>query len=107
ARRKGWIEEVDVEREEDGTIADALAHRVRVALRAENAQPLTRGDHESERPRIPEVGRAVQRTAHPGLQRRVRVKDALFDGAFERRAVEVALAEVLVPGVGVRVEQNE
>ena len=60
ARRKRGIEEVDIEREEDGAIADALAHGSCIAVGPERAQLFARDDGESERPRVVEVGRGIQ-----------------------------------------------
>src|SRR5438105_4404564 len=48
ARRERWIEEVDVEREEDGQVADLRPHDPCVALRAERAKFLARDDGEAE-----------------------------------------------------------
>jgi len=43
----------------------------------------------------------------PALNRRRRVEEAFFDGSLEGGAVEVLLAEVLLPRVCVRVELHE
>ena len=59
------------------------------------------------RARLGEVGGGVERAAHAGQQRALRAQQPLLDRAPERRAVEVALAVVLVPRVGVRVEQHQ
>ena len=63
-------------------------------------------DLEAPRARLVEVRGGVERAAHPGQQRPRRVDQALLQRALERRAVEVALALVLLPGVGVGVEQH-
>src|SRR5262245_56785931 len=61
SRSERGIEKVDVEREEDGPGADSLAHGLGVPLGSQRAQLLARDDDEAERPRVAEVGRAVQR----------------------------------------------
>src|SRR5207253_2773344 len=48
-----------------------------------------------------------ERAAHPRLDGAARVEQILLHRALERRAVEVALAEVLLPGVAVRVQLDE
>ena len=53
------------------------------------------------------VPRSVERAAHAGLHGGVRIDYSFLDGSLERRAVEVLLAEVLLPGVSVRVELHE
>ena len=50
---------------------------------------------------------AVERPADPDLDHPARIDEALFDRAAERRSVEVLRAEVLVPGVRMRVEVHE
>ena len=74
------------------------------------AQPLqlVPGDRvEPQLARRVDVRRAVERAAHAGLHRRVRVDQPLLDRALEHGAMEVAGAVVRLPDVGVRVEVDE
>ena len=56
---------------------------------------------------VVEVRALEERPAHARLHGRRRVDQPLLGGAPERRPVEVALVEVLVPGVAVGVELDE
>ncbi len=57
--------------------------------------------------RVVEVGALEERPSHPGLHRRRRVYQPFLGGPAERRPVEVALVEVLVPRVAVGIELDE
>ena len=108
AGRERRVDHVDVEAEERGRVADALAHAARV-LRGVHRAQLARPPRTSKpSARASERSDArVQRAAHAGQQRALRAQQPLLHRAPERRAVEVALAVVLVPRVGVRVEQHQ
>ena len=54
-----------------------------------------------------QVFRRVERASHPRLHRRGRVDHTFLGGSLEGRAVEVALFEVALPGVRVRIELDE
>ena len=54
-----------------------------------------------------EVLGAVERPADADLDHAARIDQPLLDRAPERRAVEELAAEVLVPGVGMRVEVHD
>ena len=75
--------------------------------RAERSEILALDHREPELAGLAQIGRGVDRSAHPGLNRRRHVEEAFFDGSLEGRAVEVLLAEVRLPRVGVRVELHE
>ena len=90
-----------------GSVAGALADEPPVVGRIERPERVARQDLEAPAAWLVEVGRRVERTAHPGQRRALRRDQALLQRAPERRAVEVALAVVLVPGVGMGVEQDE
>ena len=90
-----------------GRLADPLADEAREAARAERPELVAREDREAELARRLEVLGAVERAAQARLHRRRRLDQLLLDRPLERRAVEVALAEVLVPRVAVRVELDE
>src|SRR5581483_5473118 len=92
---------------EDGALADALADELAEALRAERAQLVARDHREAEAARGVEVGVGVERPAQARLDGGAGVEQPFLGGALERRAVEVALAEVRLPGVAVRVELDE
>ena len=62
---------------------------------------------EAERAAVVEVGALEERPAHARLHRRRRVDQPFLGGAAERRPVEVALVEVLVPRVSVGIELDE
>ena len=107
ARREGGVEHVDVERQERRPARQPLAHAPPVLLRRPAAQLVAGHDLEPPPARLVEVGRRVQRPAHAGQQRPLGRDQPLLERAPERRAVEVALAVVAVPGVGVGVEQDD
>ena len=99
---------VDVERQERGPVADPRAHPLaRTAPASTSAarrtatisKPHSRGSSRSDA--------AYSEPRMPGQQRARRVDQALLERPLERRAVEVALAVVLLPGVGVGVEQHD
>ena len=83
--------------------ADAVA----VLVGRHRHQVRSGDDLEPELARDVEVLGPVQRAAHAREQRARRVDEPLLDRAAERGPVEVALAVVLIPGVGVGVEQHE
>src|SRR5204863_217178 len=84
---------------------DPPPHLAPVAFRAQLAQLLARDDGEPEAARVLEVGLAEDRAAHSSLHGGGRIDQALLCGALERRSMEVALVEVLVPRVRVRVDR--
>ena len=89
-------------------VADPLAHAPRVLAPASSVRSSSQVTISKPQPRGSSRSEArVQRPAHAGQQRALRVDQALLERALERRAVEVALAVVLLPGVGVGVEQHE
>src|SRR5262249_35023283 len=96
-RRERGVEEVDVEGEEGGPIADALVNCPRVRGGTEGAKLLARHDREPERPRVVEIGGGVERPAHPRLQRCGRPGPAVVPGAPGRAALAGRLAQVTAP----------
>jgi hypothetical protein len=101
------IQHVDVERQVRGSAAQSRAHSLAV-LRRRHRHELVAGDHlKAHFARLAHVGRAIERTPHAGEGGARGIEQPLLHGAPERGPVEVALAVVLIPGVGVRVEQNE
>ena len=106
ARRERRVDHVDVERQERRPVSEPPADTVAVVARADRAQLVALDQLEAHLARVAEVALRVQRPAHAREQRSLRRDHALLDRAPERRAVEVLLAVVLVPGVRVRVEQN-
>ena len=91
-----------------GAVADARAHTPRVVRRSTFALQLLPCDHlEAQLARRGEVVCRIERAAHARQQRALRREQSLLHRAPERGAVEVALAVVVVPGVGVRIEQHQ
>ena len=71
------------------------------------AQLVAGDDVEAHRARLVEVLALYSPPRMPGEDRPVGVDQALFERAAERGAVEVALAVVVLPRVGVGVEQDD
>ena len=107
ARRERGVEHVDVEGEEERSIADPLPHARRVLLGTECDELVARDDLEAEVGRHGDVLGAIERAAHAGEERASRIDQALFHRSAEGGPVVVALADVHVPHVRVRVEQDE
>src|SRR5437764_3767066 len=101
------VEDVDVEGEEDGPTADAFADETRGAAGPVVPKLVAREDDEAELARGLEVVGAVDRAAQACLDGRLRLDQPLLVRPPEGRAVEEALAEVLVPRVAVGVELDE
>src|SRR5213594_2524672 len=105
-RRVRRVDGVDVERAVDGTAAQP-----RQPLgRPRRAVLLDRLDAEHLQAALVverEVLGPVERSTDPDLDHAAAVHRALLDRAAERRAVEELAAEVLVPGVGMRVEVHD
>jgi hypothetical protein len=101
------VEHVDVERQVRRAIADASTHPAPVLLPRPGAQLVAGDDLEAPVAWLVEVGRGVQRAAHAGQERAPGIDQPLLERAPERRPVEVALAVVGVPRVGMRVEQDD
>src|ERR1700682_1288982 len=101
ARGKAWVDEIDVEREEDRAASDALVnlrqHRVDAALQ----QLLGGNELQPQRPRAAAGLGTVERAADPQLHRPPRIDQAFLDRALAPGAMGVTLAPVVVPGVGV------
>src|SRR5918992_5387549 len=57
--------------------------------------------------RVIPIAPVVDRTPHPDLDGARGIEETLFDSPPERRAVGVALPEIRVPGVGMRIELHE
>src|SRR5207247_2944161 len=101
------IEEVDIEREEHGPLPHFAPDEVRVAFRRERSQLLALDHGETELARGSKIGGSVYGSAHAGHDRSGCGEQALLDGSLEGRAMEVLLAEVRLPRVGVRVELHQ
>ena len=106
--RERRVDHVDVERQERRPVAHARAHprrrtRAGVQVRSSSqdtiSKPHARGSSRSDA--------AYSDPRMPASSERVGVDQALLQRALERRAVEVALAVVLLPRVGVGVEQDD
>src|SRR5207248_11390380 len=104
---KGRVEEVDVEGDEDRPAPGLRPDDLRVPPGTEPTQVLARDQREAEVARHVEILRCIDRPADPGLYGGSRVDESLLGGALERGAVEVLLAEVRVPGVGVCIQLHE
>ena len=107
SRRDRRVHDVDVERQEGGPVADAVAHSGRIGIRAQRAKLLALDDLEPPAARLVEIGGRIEAPPHAREQAPVRVDHPLFQRSPERRAVEVALSVVRVPGVRVGVEEND
>src|SRR5207247_10005401 len=95
------VEDVDVERDEDGAPADAFADQAGEAAWPERPQLVARENGEAELARRLDVLGAVERAAQSRLHRCRGVDQTLLLRPLERRAVEVALAALPVPRVAV------
>src|SRR5439155_5083575 len=84
-----------------------LRHETGVSLATELTKLLGRNNGEAKLLGVTDVSRAVVRAADPSLHRAARVEETFLDSPFEGASVEVLLAEVLVPGIGVRVQLEE
>ncbi len=106
AGREGRIEHVDIDAEIDRRVAhhfdDAFDHGGGTGL----MDTLRRQHHHATR-RGPIVNLPRHRRADPDLDHAVRIDQAFLDGVIEHRTVAVGLAEIVGPGVDVRIEVNE
>ena len=107
--RVGRIDDVDVEADERRPVADPLADRCgdRRPGRARKTSSVVRYSSPSSVRRPVQSPRVVERAAQPDLDRVADVDEALLDRPPHPRPVVVLLAEVAVPGVGVRVEVDD
>ena len=105
--RERRVDRVDVERQEQRSVPRSLAHEPPVVGRGQRAQRVAGEDLEAPAARLGEVGGSIERPAHAGERRALGRQQPLLERAPERRPVEVALAVVLVPRVGVGVDQDE
>ena len=108
AWRERGVEKVDVEGEERPAARRPAPAPAPRTPRAPSARSSSLGT--TVKPSARASSRSVareQRPAHSRLDGGGRLDQPLLGRALERRAVEVALVEVLVPGVGVRVELDE
>ena len=101
------IEHVDVDRDVDRPVAEALAQLVDDLAHALVVDVGRRDDAESEPAVVLEVLLAVQRSTRADVGQRLGVEEALLDRPAERGAVGVLGAEVGVPGVQVGVEVHQ
>src|SRR5262245_60550407 len=106
-RGKGRVDEVDIEGQEAGGVAHALANARGEAVLAERSQLFVVQCIEAELCRKRRVTLRRQGSPHARLHRARWVDEALFRSAPPHASVEELLAEVFVPHVVVCIELHE
>ena len=106
-RRESRIDEVDVEAEKDRALADPREHLRQHSVDTALQQRLGRDQVKAERARTVPIFGAVQRTPDAQLHRPRGLDQTLLDRAAAPGAVGVALAPVVVPGIGVGIEIDQ
>src|SRR6202012_4922323 len=106
-RGKRRVEDVDVDRQVDGTVADLVAQPPGDGRQAGGIDVLAGNDAEAHLGIIAQVPRPVQGPADAHVRAVAGNEQAFLGGAAERRPVGVPGAEVARPRVQVRVEVHE